>query len=378
MRVASVTGTPLAVPFRRPFRWASGRQRGGNLVLWRVETDDGTLGHGESICEEPAAVLAYGRLVAQAFVGRPPGDAEAALGALRREGRWRFTPRWTNQVVAGIETACWDALGRALGVPVSTLLGGRIRDELDVMAFPQGEEPDELAAEAADLVAAGCRVVYLKVGRPRLADDDAVVAAVRAAIGPEPLLRVDANEAWEDAATAVERIRALERHGLDWVEQPTPADDVAALARVRRAVGVRVAADQAVYTAAELRHVLEREAADVVVVGAHETGGLWRLRQLAALAEAHGVPVNRHACVESALSTVAAAHALASAPNLTLGNQAMHQLLAEPLVAPSPDVRSGRLAIPDGPGLGVEPDADAVAAARDRYERDGAYPAVER
>ena len=105
--------------------------------------------------------------------------------------------------------------------------------------------------------------------------------------------------------------------------------------------------------------MLEHEAADVVVVGHHETGGLWRLRQLAYLAEAHGVLVNRHACMESALSTFTGVQAAACIPNLTIGNQAMHQLLAENIVATPAHVASaGALRLPDSPGVGVELDRD--------------------
>lgn len=376
MKVTAVRSTPLAIPLERPFHWSSGRQLGANLVLWEVETDEGVSGYGESICEEPTAVRAYGRLMAEWFLGRSPGAVEEILAALWREGRWRFTPHFTNQVLSGLEGACWDAWGKAHGVPVSAFLGGAVRDEIDLMAFPQGETAEEVADHAAELVeAGGARVVYCKVGRPDAADEE-IVAAVREAIGPEPLLRVDANEAWS-VREAVERIRALEPYGLDWVEQPVAAEDVSGLAEVRRSVETPIAADQAVFTIAELRHVLEKEAADVVVVGHHETGGLLRLRQLAAVAEEHGVLVNRHACMESELSTLTAAHAAACIPNLTLGNQAMHQLLAESPVA-ARAASAGPLPVPEGPGVGVDLDPDAVARARERYERQGAYRAVER
>lgn len=375
MRITAIHSTPLAIPLRRPFHWSSGRQLGANLVLWTVETDEGIVGHGESICEEPTAVEAYGRLVADSFVGRSPGDVEAILADVWREGRWRFTPHFTNQILSGLEGACWDAWGKAHGEPVSALLGGRVRDEIDLMAFPQGETPDEVAAHAAELVVAGARVVYCKVGRPDAGDEE-IVSAVREAVGSEPRLRVDANEAWT-VTEATERIRALEPYGLDWVEQPVAAEDVSGLAEVRRSVETRIAADQAVFTIAELRHVLEKEAADVIVVGHHETGGILRLRQLAALAAEHGLEVNRHACMESALSTLTAAHAAACIPNLTLGNQAMHQLLAEsPIVGETPSV--GVLFVPTEPGLGIELDPDVVERARERYEREGAYRSVER
>ena len=243
------------------------------------------------------------------------------------------------------------------------------------MGFAQGDTPEELAAHAAELVQAGHRVVYVKVGRAGR-DDDAVVAAVREAIGPEPLLRVDANEAW-DVPTAVDAIQRLERHGLDWVEQPIAAGNVTGLARVRRSVQAKIAADQAVFTMGELRAVLEAEAADAIVVGSHESGGLWRLRQLAGLAEAHGIPVNRHACLESAISTFAALQAMAAIPNLTLGNQTTHQLLADPLVTTPLPVVEGRIAVPDRPGLGFEVDLDAVAEAAERHARQGPYRPVD-
>jgi L-alanine-DL-glutamate epimerase-like enolase superfamily enzyme len=377
VRITAVRSTPLAIPLGQPFHWASGRQLGANLVLWTVETDEGVEGYGESICEEPAAIEAYGRLIADWFLERSPGDVEEILDALWREGRWRFTPHFTNQILSGIEGACWDAWGKAHGAPVSSFLGGAVHEEIDLMAFPQGDTAEAVAADAAELVAGGARVVYCKVGRPDAGDEE-IVSAVRAAVGDEPLLRVDANEAW-GVAEAVERIGALEPYGLDWVEQPVAADDVNGLAEVRRSVGTKIAADQAVFTSAELRHVLEKDAADVVVVGHHETGGVLRLRQLAALAEEHGVLVNRHACVESALSTLTGAQAAACIPNLTIGNQAMHQLLAETIVASPATVPSvGALPVPGGPGLGIELDLDAVERARERYVRQGAYRSVER
>jgi L-alanine-DL-glutamate epimerase-like enolase superfamily enzyme len=376
MNVTAVRTTPLAIPLERPFHWRSGVQRGANLVLFAVETDEGVTGFGESICEDPAAVEAYGRLIARAFVGRSPGDVEAILGELWRDGRWRFHPRFSLQVVSGLEVACWDALGKGLGVPASTFLGGRVRDEVDVMGFPQGDSAEELARESAAVAATGHRVIYVKIGRPGRADEE-VVGAVRDAIGPDPLLRVDANEAW-DVPGAVDAIRSLEAFSLDWVEQPVAADNVAGLARVRRSVDVKVAADQAVHTASELRNVLEQEAADAIVVGSHEAGGLWRWRQLAHLAEVHGIPVNRHACVESEISTFAALQVLSSIPNLTLGNQVMHQLLADRLVTTPLVQDGGTVHVPDAPGLGFELDGDAVARARERHASHGPYLSVDR
>ncbi len=374
VRIVRVEATPLAIPLAQEFHWSGGAQRGANLVLFAVHTDDGVVGYGESICELPGAVAEYGRAIARQLVGRPVGDVEALLRSIWTEGRWKTTPQFTQFVVSGIETACWDALGRTLGVPSRTFFGGQVHEELDYFAFLQGDDADTLAAHARKL--AGYEVVYLKVGRGR-SRDDAVVAAVREAIGPGTLLRIDPNEAW-DAAAAVERIRRLAIHDLDWVEQPTPHWDIAGLAYVRARVDVKIAADQAVYTLQQLRQVLEAEAADVVVQGPHDAGGLLRFRQQATICAAWGLQVNLHAFMQSEISFLAHAQVASTVPNLTSGNQAMHQLLAERLTT-GVDVSTpgGTFRLPDGPGHGFEIDGDAVARAAERFERDGAYGTVE-
>jgi muconate cycloisomerase len=376
MRIARIEATPLAIPLAQEFHWAGGTQAGANLVLFSVHTDDGVTGYGESVCEDPRAVSAHGELIARRLVGRSPGDMEAILCSVWSEGRWKMFPQFTQLVFAGIEVACWDALGRTLGVPTRTFFGGRVQDEVDYFGFVQGDDPEALAAHARRLVADGFEVIYLKVGRG-VERDDACVAAVREAIGPDRLLRIDPNEAW-DAATAVDRIRLLERHDLDWVEQPTPAGDVNGLAHVRRSVGVKIAADQSVFTTSQLLHVLEKEAADVIVQGSHDAGGLLRFRQQAFVCDAFGLRVNRHAFMESEISFHANAQVASTIPNLTLGNQVMHQLLAEPLtLAGHPELHHGKFCPGDAPGHGFEIDADAVAHAHERWRRDGAYNTIE-
>ena len=371
MKITAVTATPIALPLAQPFRYRSGVQEGVNLVLFAVETDEGVTGYGESICEDPAAVISYGELMARTFVGRSPGDIEGIFGDLWRNGRWRVVPHFSLQILSGIECACWDALGKGLGVPASAFLGGRVHDEVDFMGFPQGDTAEELAGEAAAFASEGYRVVYVKVGRGER-DDAEIVGAVREAIGPERLLRIDPNEAW-DVPGAVDAIRRLEEFDLDWVEQPVAAWNVAGLARVRNSVETKIAADQAVHTTAELRAVLDEEAADAIVLGSHESGGLWRWRQLAYLAESYGIPMNRHACPESAISTFAALQVMACIPNQTDGNQVMHHLITEQLTTTLIEIDGGRCAVPTRPGLGFEIDLDAVARARERYERQGPY-----
>lgn len=375
MKVARVEATPLAIPLEQEFHWSGGTQRGANLVLFSVHTDDGVVGYGESICEDPVAVASYGLLMAQHFVGHELANVEAMLQGVWTQGRWRFWPQFTQLTVSGIEVACWDALGRTLGVPTTTFFGGRVRDEVDCFGFVQGDTPDELGRHAGQLAALGHEVLYVKIGRGAR-DDEACVAAVRDAIGPDRLLRVDPNEAW-DVGEAIERIRRIEPYVIDWVEQPVPSGNVKGLAHVRRSVGPKIAADQAVFTVRQLLEVLEHEAADVVVQGGHDAGGLLRFRQQAAIAEAHGVAVNRHAFMETEVSFLANLQVAAAIPNLTIGNQMMHQLLAERLVKQPPVLEAGRAQVPASPGHGFEIDLEAVDRAHERWEREGPYSSLE-
>jgi L-alanine-DL-glutamate epimerase-like enolase superfamily enzyme len=373
VRIARIDATPLAVPLEQEFHWAGGAQRGCNLVLFSVHTDDGVVGYGETICEAPGPVAEIGLLMARQIVGRPVADVEAILRSIWTEGRWKTTPQLTQFVVSGIETACWDALGRSLGVPSRTFFGGQVQESISTFTFLQGDDAETLAAHARRLP--DHEVYYLKVGRPR--DDDAVVEAVRDAIGPDKLLRIDPNEAW-DAATAVGRIRRLAVHHLDWVEQPVPHWDVAGLAHVRRSVDVKIAADQAVYTMQQLRQVLEADAADVVVQGPHDAGGLLRFRQQALVCGAWGLRVNLHAFMQSDISFLAHAQVASTVPNLAIGNQVMHQLLAERLTTGTDvDCPGGRYTLNDLPGHGFEIDEDAISRAHERWERDGAYNTIE-
>ena len=166
MRITRIEATPLAIPLAQEFHWAGGAQVGANLVLFAVHTDDGVVGYGESICEDPRAVVAYGELMARQLVGRSPGDMEAILRSIWSEGRWKMWPQFTQLVFAGIEVACWDALGRALGVPTRTFFGGAVHDELDYFGFLQGDDPDTLAAHARAARGRGLPR-HLPQGRPR-------------------------------------------------------------------------------------------------------------------------------------------------------------------------------------------------------------------
>ncbi|MBF0529920.1 MAG: mandelate racemase/muconate lactonizing enzyme family protein, partial [Deltaproteobacteria bacterium] len=259
----------------------------------------------------------------------------------------------------------WDLMGRTVGWPVHRFWGGLAREKVDYFGFVQGDTTEELARSAARLAAENYSVIYLKVGRGEGPDLENV-AAVRANIGRRRL-RLDANEAW-DPSTAIRMIRKLEVFEPEFIEQPTPARCLAALKQVKESVDVSIAADQSVFTLQDVYEICRQRAADLLVLSPHETGGLWMFRQAAAVAEAAGISICLHGQSISGLTDCAQHQVALTLPNLTEGNQIMHQLLEEDLIK-KPDLTpiNGEIGLLDGPGLGCELCPEAVARAAKRY-----------
>jgi muconate cycloisomerase len=177
-------------------------------------------------------------------------------------GGFNHNPRFANLTLAGLEMALWDIIGKAAGRPVTQLLGGACHEQIDYFGFLQGDTAEELAEDARDAVAAGYSVIYMKVGRGEK-KDLSNVAAVREVIGDK--LRLDANEAW-DPRTAIYMINRLACFEPEFVEQPTPAQSIAALRQVKESVPVPIAADQCVHTPQEVYEVCRQRAADLIVL----------------------------------------------------------------------------------------------------------------
>lgn len=372
MKITEIVATPLALPNKEPYHYARGTPLGTNVVLVEVRTDEGITGFGESTGDRGAdAAAALVRHVGQLLLGKSPFDVEALTIQAQRKAKLDNAPRYASHALTGIELALWDIIGKALEQPVHRLLGGAVRDEINYFAFLQGGTPEELAEDAREAVAAGYTVFYAKVG---LGEDRDLrnVAAIRGAIGARKL-RLDANEAW-DPLTAIRMINRLAEYDLEFVEQPTPSRSIGALRQVKESVRVPIAADQCAYTLAEVFEVCRIRAADVIVLGPHETGGLLGLRKAAAIAEAAGLSICMHGQQDSGISTCAENQIAATLTNLTDGNQIMHQVLLEDLVA-SPDltVRNGVLKVITAPGLGFELNADAVERAAARYREKGPF-----
>ena len=374
MKIKSIKTTPLHCAFKQPYHWAQGINYGAPVILIEVETDTGVIGIGESVASPVIApVLAILHDAIPHFTGQSAYDANRIIWNYYQYGfnskGTGSAPRYFSQALAGIELALWDAIGKQAKLPLHKLLGGAVREKVEYFGFVQGDTPDELAQHARQLAEAGFKVLYVKVGRGA-ALDVAIVAAVRKSIGKDVRLRLDANEAW-DMLTARRMFEKLKPFDPEFIEQPVPGRTGSeGLSRLRAVTDIPIAADQTAYSADDIFELCRNRAADVIVLGLHETCGIVRFRKAAAVAEAAGVNICLHGVFETGITTCASNQVAATLSNMDDGNQIMWQLLAEDIVT-KPDLvpKDGGLAISGLPGLGFELNRDAVARAAEAYRK---------
>lgn len=367
MEIREIRLRPLLVPYTKPYYWSQGVIRGAGVVLVEVHTSAGVVGYGESVSTPSSeAIVSYLRIVAKMCVGRSVFDSTRLLrdaySALFQAYGTCSSPRFAGQVLAGLSMALWDAAGKAAGQPVHALLGGRLHDEIHYFGFAQGETAEEVAQDAATLAEDGFDVIYFKVGRGDALDEQ-VIRQVREAVGPHKRLRVDPNEKW-NPLHAIRMMQRLAKYDIECVEQPTNAESISSLAQVKAAGLAAIAADQSVFTPFDAYDVCREKAADMIVIGLHETGGFANLLKIAHIAEAADVNICIHGLYETGITTCASNHVAAVVANLDDANQHMSRFLSWDIIK-SPDLRpiKGKLKVLGGPGLGFEIDEENVRRA---------------
>lgn len=257
-------------------------------------------------------------------------------------------------VDCAVDSALYDLQGKALGVPVYQLMGGRYRERVLVSWVVYIRHPDLVGQEMEEMVRRGFSAFKLKVGL-NFDHDEECVRVIRAVAGPAAQIKLDASGTWS-VDEAIANIRRLEKHGLQGVETPTNPQDIGGLARIRRSVSVPIIehVDQDFSYALEL---VRQEAVDIFNVATVSAGGIFRAKKLMALAEAAGIHCLLGSTVELGVGTAAQLHLAASSAMVTypsdLIGPAMYvdDYLAEPF-----RYEQGHLAVPTGPGLGVRVD----------------------
>jgi muconate cycloisomerase len=382
MKITQIDILRVAVPRRRLHRMASMATAAGRYVILRLHTDEGITGLGEATVmrewggdhgmyygESPGTTLTVLQEdLFPAIRGRDPFDVEQILELMDR------TIKGYPYAKAAIDLALHDIIGKASGLPVHQLLGGCYRDRIPLAQSLGIMETDKAVAEAVEAVREGIGTVKIKVGLD-YAHDEEVVREVRAVVGHGVAITLDANQAYPTPKTAIQQIRRLERYGLLLVEQPVEGID--AMAEVSRAVDTWIMADESAWSPRDVLKIAERRAADAISIYTTKPGGLFRARQMAAVAQAAGLPCNVNGSGELGVGNAANVHLAASAKIISLasvfpatapaekqptriaGRQYVDDIVREPF-----GYADGCVLVPRGPGLGIELDEQKIATYR--------------
>ncbi len=361
MKITRIEAFPIRAPRSHRFAAAQAVLTHSDFALVTVDTDAGITGYGEV-----SSALFYYRLGPShaqdinAYLG-PALVGEDPLGIPALVERMDRTLRGGRQAKSGIEMALWDIAGKAAGLPVYRLLGGKTRPAVPLNWTVGFMEPDEAAAEAAFYVEQHrVRSIRLKIGRP--GDIDArAAAAVRRRLGPEIPLRVDANEYYRSPKDAIGAIRLLEPHDVQMVEQPLGAEDLLGHAEVRLAVRVPIILDESIQTPRDALAAIHTRAADAFNVYVSESGGLLRAQQIIAIAEAAGLPCLIGTMGELQIASAAAAHLGVACANIPFTCDLVGPLrYDESIVHEALRLEDGLLYPFEGPGLGITPNWDII------------------
>jgi D-galactarolactone cycloisomerase len=372
MIITAVRTHVLEARLSQPFAYSRAWYDTRTAMVVEIETDAGLIGWGE--CYGPARMTAaVVQSVAPWLIGEDPLRTDYLWQMIYARLRDHGQKGVVIEGLSGIDIALWDIKGKHFGVPAHRLLGGPLRTEVQAYATglyrrKSGDPLRYLAEEAAGYVAEGFKAVKLKVGFG-VEEDAAVTRAVREAIGPGVALMVDANHAY-DAVAAIRLGRMIEPYDIGWFEEPVPPEDVAGYRAVKAALSIPVAGGECEFTRFGFRDLLLSQAIDIIQPDTCAAGGLSECKKIADMAEAFGVRYNPHVwgtgiAIAASLQLLAVlpAHtpvSLAPIQPMLEFDRTEHPIRQSLLVQPI-EHSGGIVRVPDGPGLGVEVDRDALA-----------------
>jgi len=357
MTIRSIQAIPLSLPYEMfgPKPLFAGHPRQMEILLVRVETEEGRVGWGEAFgyAVWPATRAALEHLVAPLALGRDETDIatlnlqlQRSLHLLGRTGAITFA-------LSGLDIALWDLAGKAAGKPVSALLGGARHRDLPVYAsLMRYTDPALAARNAAAAHARGFSAIKLHetgVEHVRMA---------REALGPDVGLMMDVNCPW-NFDEALEVARKVQPYDLMWFEEPIwPPEDFGTLAKLRQHCGVKISAGENVMSAMHFEQMFEARAVDIAQPSVTKIGGISEFMKIAGIAQRYGVPLVPH-CPYFGPGLLASLHIASTFEDETMIEYSFADLGASPL-GDAIAIRNGRIAIPDAPGLGRDPDPEVI------------------
>ncbi len=343
-----------------------------NWTFVKLYTDSGLTGVGEASLERNDEVVVKALETFRDFlVGQDPFQIEYIWNALYKQ-TFKYGQLIILTALSGIEQALWDIKGKALGVPVYELLGGKLRDKVrayaNAWAFQKivtqmtaEDTPDSIAQNALKMVEKGFTAMkwdpFREGGQVIQRSEEefalACVKAVREAVGPSVDILIECHGRF-NMHSAIRIAHKLEPYDPFFYEEPIPPDNLDALAALQRSINLPIATGERLYTRWEFRPLFEKNAAQIIQPDICNVGGIWELRKIAAMAEAYYVSVQPHNS-NGPVQTIASLHLDASIPNFVFQEffypylDMYNEVLTEPII-----YKDGYLEIPTSPGLGTD------------------------
>jgi len=359
MKITAVEAIPVEIPLNKVFSGSGYRVSSRNTVVTRIRTDNGFASevyNGDNRAHGRTIARIVEDEIAPLLVGKDPHRIEALWEEMFRLTVPNRDRKLVMEAIACADTALWDLLGKSLGAPVATLLGG-YRERLPIIAiaayYEDGKTLADLTSEMQWLRGQGMAGCKVKVGGLSAEEDAARVAACRDGGGPGFIIAVDANRGWP-ADEAVRFARLIERYDVVWFEEPCHwQDDAFAMAEVRRRTTIPINAGQSEISSHGVRRLIAAGAVDLVNFDASEGGGITEWRRVAGLCAVHGIRMAHHEEPQIAV------HMLAAVPHGTyvecFPNPERDPLWAG-FIKNRPPIRDGIIEVPTGPGFGLELD----------------------
>tara|TARA_R110000751_G_scaffold234229_3_gene335531 strand:- start:153441 stop:154619 length:1179 start_codon:yes stop_codon:yes gene_type:complete len=356
----------IDAPTRRSHKLANTEVSRQSYVLVSLRLENGVIGYGEAStlggprwAEESVESIksVIDTYLSPVLKGRCALKFEANAVVMAAAAQRNFAAK------AALESAMLDAAGKTLGLPASAFLGGAVRSRFPVIwALASGDPIQEIEEARQKIAAREFNRFKIKIGFAEPAADIARLQAVRSALGDDTLLVVDVNQGWSEA-TCLRWMPALEELGVDLVEQPLPAGKLEAMARVARRSRVPLMLDEAVFTPEETLRGAVTGAGSVLSLKLVKAGGLFAMKRIAAIASAGGMQLYGGCLLESSVGAAAHLACFATLPTLEWGTEHFGpKILIEDLAVHGLVYRDFEVHLPEGPGLGVEPDPERIRA----------------
>ncbi|MDG6933479.1 MAG: mandelate racemase/muconate lactonizing enzyme family protein [Nitrososphaerota archaeon] len=290
MKIASVRPIPLKIPVSKSYVWSHGIVDFFTNVLIEVKSDEGLIGYGESDIifgvsqESPETIVqVVHKYITPAILGKDPFNIEEILESMDDKIDGHYSAK------SGVEFALWDLKGKYLRQPAYNLLGGKVREKIEVDFTIGIDTPEAMAQTAKKMLDFGYRTFVVKVGRDNELDLERV-RKVREAVGPSVKIRVDVNEGYT-VEKAIKMIRLFEKYDIQLVEQPVARWDTKGMSKVARAVDTPISADESNSSPQAAYQLIENDAVDILNIKLPYHGGIWNSIKVASVAESAGIPV---------------------------------------------------------------------------------------